>query len=232
MLAAACASADTEKALFEADIALAEGQATTHFSVWTSTEHAEAFPDDTALLARVAPPDGEDYSFLFPSYEGSDAYAMVPLLRFADMNGDGLVDVEALFAQGASNTSSTYFLYDPADGRLHYSAELGILSNAVYVAEEQVILSLVNDGAARQYYSLFGFMDATPALLRTASIEAFEANESPYLQISVASAVTGDMLLEETVSFNGDQSAIWDAQYMRMMQAFYNDIYGELYSPI
>lgn len=219
MLLAAYAPAGAEGALFEAEAALQEGEAPTLFSVYPSADPAEDWPDDPALQVQVTPPDGEPYSFVFPSYEGYETGSLLPLLSFADINGDGFVDVEALFALGASNMTSTYYLYDPADHRLHYSQVLGALSNAIYDPQEHIILSQVSDGAARQYYTLFGLRDGAPVLLRTACIMAVLTGETYVLQTGVSSAVTGAVLLDESVPFAGDESAVWNAQYEGMMQA-------------
>lgn len=226
LLAAVCAPASAETALFEASAALKEGDVPTMFSVYPSAEHAEGFPDDPALLAQAVTPDGEFYSFLFPSYESGDT-GFLPLLRFTDINGDGCLDVEAVFALGASNLSCTYFLYDPADGRVRYNAELGLLSNAYYDAERGVILSQVSDGAATQYYSLFDVAEGVPALVRTATMDGTAAQGEGYLLLTrVISAKTGEVLLDESVPFSGDQSAVWNAQYEKLMRALLEG-YGE-----
>ena len=119
-----------DSALFEASVSLQSGAEPTQFRVYASTEHATGFPDDPALLAEVTPPAGDPYTFLFPSYE-SNQNGLLPLLHFTVMNGDGNLDVEAVFALGASNLTCTYYLFDPADGQVHYSAVLGALANAV-----------------------------------------------------------------------------------------------------
>lgn len=218
ILTAACAPAGAEEALFEASAVLREGDAPTLFSVYPSAEHAEGFPDDPALYVQVTPPDGEPYTFLFPSTESGDM-EFLPLLQFADMNGDRLMDVEAVFALGASNLFCTYYLFDPADGRVHYAATLGMLANAYYDADLNVILSQVSDGAATQYYSLFAVVDGVPLLVRTASMDAtVPQGDDTVLLTQVFSADTGEVLLDESVPFTGDQSAVWNAQYEKMMQ--------------
>ncbi len=229
ILMASCAPAGAESALFEAEVALQAGEEPTLFCVYPSADPAEAWPDDPALQAQVAPPDGEPYSFVFPSYEGNETGSMVPLLRFADMNGDGILDAEALFALGASNLTSTYFLYDPADCRLHYSPVLGALFNAVYDPGKHIVLSQINDGAARKYYAVYGFREGVPVLLRTAYMEAsITEKDDDVLLTSVTSAVTGAILLEESVPFSGDDSALWDAQYERLMQALLENCESDL----
>lgn len=226
LLTAVCAPVSAETALFEASVALKEGDEPTLFSVFTSAEHAEGFPDDPALLVQVTPQGGTPYTFLFPSYEG-DGAEIVPLLRFADMNGDGLLDVEAVFALGASNLTCTYYLLDPADGKVHYASVLGALANAYYDAVSGVILSQSSEGAVTQFYSLFSVAEGVPALVRTATMDGTVAQGDGFLLLTqVTSAVTNEPLLDESVPFSGDDSAVWNAQYEKMMQALLEG-YGE-----
>lgn len=224
LLTAVYAPVSAETALFEASVALKEGDEPTLFSVFTSAEHAEGFPDDPALLVQVTPQGGTPYTFLFPSYEG-DGAGIVPLLRFADMNGDGLLDVEAVFALGASNLTCTYYLFDPADGKVHYASVLGALANAYYDAVSGVILSQSSEGAVTQYYSLFDVAEGVPALVRTATMDAAQGDGTTLIT-QVTSADTGMLLLDESVPFTGDQSAVWNAQYEKMMQVLLEG-YGE-----
>ncbi|HPJ02527.1 MAG TPA: hypothetical protein PKU80_06785 [Candidatus Limiplasma sp.] len=225
VLAALILPAYADSALFEAAVSLQSGAEPTQFRVYASTEHAAGFPDDPALLAEVTPPAGDPYTFLFPSDE-SNQNDILPLLRFTDMNGDGNLDVEAVFVLGASNLTCTYYLFDPADGQMHYSAVLGALANAVYDAQLNVILSQVSDGAATQYYSLFDLAEGVPVLARTAWMDAVPQGDAYTLSINVTSAITGEVLLEDSVPFQDDESALWNAQYDRMMLALLDGYAG------
>ena len=223
------AQAATEP-LFEASVALAEGSEPTQFSVFPSEEHAADFPDDPACRLQITPPDGQMYTLLFPSYESAES-DLVPLLRFADMNEDGFLDVEAVYILGASNLTTTYYLYDPADGKLHYAAALGVLSNAFYDAELGIILSQNSDGAATRHYTLFDVREGVPVLTRTALMDATVQQGDGFVLITqVKSESTGEFLLDETTSFDGDESAVWNTQYEQMMQTLLEG-YGEGLTP-
>ena len=225
------AFADAAEPLFEASVALQEGAVPTQFRVTQSAVSAPAFPDDPALAMEITPPDGESYTILFPSLEGYVGGPLAPLLRFEDMNGDGILDVNALFVMGASNVSSTYYLYDPADQHLHYAAPLGILSNAEYDPDRHIIFSQESDGVMRQFYFVFGLQDGQPvglrsaslevpcwsSRLRSASLEVLEEGEAFRIHTRVITA-TGDTLLNDLVPFDGSDSTIYNKQHEDMMQ--------------
>jgi|GEM_PF-3594242 len=211
------AFADAAEPLFEASVALQEGAAPTQFRVTQSAVSAPAFPDDPALAMEITPPDGESYTILFPSMEGYVGDHLAPLLRFEDMNGDGILDVNALFVMGASNVNSTYYLYDPADQYLHYAEPLGILPNAEYDPERHIIYSYESDGVMRQYYSVFGLQNGQPVGLRSASLEVLEEGEAFRIHTRVITA-TGDTLLNALVPFDGSDSTIYNKQHEDMMQ--------------
>jgi len=201
--------------LFEASVALQDGAAPTQFSVTKSDADAEDWPDDPILQIAVTPPDAPGYTLVFPSQESAE-FAIAPLLHFTDMNGDGSLDIAALYVMGASNVFYTYFLYDPADQRLHYASQLGILANAAYDADHNVILSQVSDGVMLQYYTLFGFADGQPAALGTAYMEEEETEQGSTLHTNVT-AQSGEVLLDTVLSC-GDHATVWNAQYEAMMQ--------------
>lgn len=203
--------------LFETAVALRDGDAPTQFSVTQSAEPAAGWPNEAALAMEVTPPDAESYTILFPCMEGVEYDIMAQYLYFDDMNGDGILDVGALYAQGASNISYTYYLFDPADGQLHYASQLGILSNAYYDPDKQVILAQENDGVMLQYYSVFGFADGTPVALGTAQMEVLEADKSFSIHTLVQSA-SGEVLLDETVPFDGSSADTWNAQYEALLE--------------
>ncbi len=203
--------------LFEAAVSLREGDAPTQFRVTQSAEPAADWPDEAALAMEVTPPDAASYTLLFPCMEGVEYDIAAQYLYFEDMNGDGILDVGALYAQGASNISYTYYLFDPADGQLHYASQLGILSNAYYDPDKQVILAQENDGVMLQYYSLFGFADGTPVALGTAEMEVLEAGKSFSIH-TLVQAADGAVLLDETVPFDGANADTWNAQYEALLQ--------------
>ena len=89
-----------------------------------------------------------------------------------------------------------------------------------------MILSQVSDGAATQYYSLFDLAEGVPVLVRTAWMDAVPQGDAYMLSINVTSAITGEVLLEDSVPFQDDESALWNAQYERMMQVLLDGYAG------
>lgn len=146
---------------------------------------------------------------------------MVQLIRFTDINGDGFLDVEALYAQGASNVFCTYFLFDPAGQRFHYAAVLGILANAAYDADRQTILSQISDGVLHREYALFGFANGQPVALGTADIEELDEEQGCTIQCSVTAA-DDTVLLDTTTAYDVCDSTAWNTQYETLMQVLLN----------
>jgi hypothetical protein len=78
---------------------------------------------------------------------------------------------------------------------------------------------------------VLGFREGVPVLLRTANMEASITQEDQYVLLtSVTSVITRALLLDESVPFPGDDSAVWSAQYERLMQVLLENLESDLSS--
>lgn len=132
---------------------------------------------------------------LFPSMEGGDE--LVPLVRLKDLNFDGYPDIETLRTQGASNVSSTFFLYSPTDGQFRYEAALGGLSAYALYPQEGFISNSIHDSAATGIRELYRIGEnGKPIIYRRASILYEEQSNWGKIRIRV---IAYDSLGGETI---------------------------------
>lgn len=140
--------------------------------VYKETIEVPEWQDEQAYRIQIINKDQPTRVFtdlLFPSMESGDG--PVPLVRIKDLNFDDYPDVEALRIQGASNVSSTYFLYSPADGQFHYEPALQNLSAYTLYPEEGFISNSIHDSAATGIRELYRIGEnGQPMLYRRASV--------------------------------------------------------------
>ncbi len=157
--------------------------------VYQTTLSVPEWEDNRVYRIHITDKDDPARAFtdlLFPSMEGVDGLA--PLLRFEDMNFDGYPDLKTLRSQGASNESSTYFLYNPTDGQFHHEPAFRTLSNYTLYPEHKLISSYLHDSASTGVHSLYRVgEDGLPMLFREASVLYDERSNWEKIRVTVVS---------------------------------------------
>lgn len=172
-LCAPAALAQSESIMAET-LSIRKGMPMTTFSVHpTGKTDAEETP-----LYRIdmLEEDGQTLpSLTFPSV-GEDA--MARMLDFADINFDGYMDILALYAQGASNVTSTFFVYDPVN--VCYIQASEPTSSIYYLYPRQrLITNESSDGIITMTKSLYRVLDGEllPTLYREAITSSEESDD-------------------------------------------------------
>ncbi len=163
-----CLAAAEDTPLFQATIALSGSSAPLTFTVDNTGKTDPASDGDPVYRIRITGSDQETFDpLLFPYASGAD---MEPLLRFVDLNSDGYLDIEALHVVGASNRSSTYFLYNAAKKQFEEAPLLQNLSSYQIYPRQKLILNYEHESAVTGTYTLYRFVDGNPVLFREASV--------------------------------------------------------------
>ena len=169
---------------FERTLRLCPDGAPLTFAAYPLGERLPEYPEDNAYRVAITRADGTSLPELRFACAGGEETAA--LLRFRDFNFDGYLDVEALYALGASNIRCTYFLYNAQADAFARCDALAELSSYYPYPRQKLINNSVHGSAVTGVWQMYVVENDQPRLLRQVAADYDEATD--YRDVRVIAA--------------------------------------------